>query len=135
MDDILCPLAKVQDKVQLLQAVVPVLLMVIAPPNAVEFCGRIVYMMLHAEPDEAGVMLSRMVVLAVRVPELPLMVTIDVPTVAALLAVSISWLVAVAGLVAKAAVTPLGRPEAESVTLPVKPFKSVTEIVLGALNP
>jgi hypothetical protein len=63
------------------------------------------------------------------------MVTIDVPTVAALLAVSISWLVAVAGLVAKAAVTPLGRPEAESVTLPVKPFKSVTEIVLGALNP
>lgn len=91
--------------------------------------------MLHAEPDEAGVMVSAMVVLAFREPELPVMVTIAVPTVAVLLAVSVSRLVAVVGLVANPAVTPLGRPEAESVTLPVKPFKSVTVIVLGALRP
>jgi hypothetical protein len=90
--------------------------------------------MLHEEPEEAGVMVSAMVVLAVREPELPLMVTVAVPTVAVLLAVSVSRLDAVAGLVATAAVTPLGRPEAESVTAPVNPFKSVTEIVMGALR-
>ena len=42
------PLANAQDRVQLVQAVVPVLLMVTVPPNAPEFCGEIVYTTLHA---------------------------------------------------------------------------------------
>jgi hypothetical protein len=51
------------------------------------------------------------------------------PVVAALLAVSVSTLELVAGLVANDAVTPLGKPVAESVTLPVKPLAGVTVIV------
>jgi hypothetical protein len=41
-DEIVCPLAKLQVNVQLLKAVVPVLLMVIAAPKALEFCCDIV---------------------------------------------------------------------------------------------
>ena len=41
-DETVCPLAKVQVSVQLVQAVVPVLSMVIAAPNALVFCGEIV---------------------------------------------------------------------------------------------
>jgi hypothetical protein len=41
-DVIVCPLAKVQVSVQLVQAVVPELVMVMVPPNAPEFCGAIV---------------------------------------------------------------------------------------------
>jgi len=55
------------------------------------------------------------VVDAVRVPEVPVIVTVAAPMVAVLLAVSVSTLEPVVGLVAKAAVTPEGRPEAASV--------------------
>jgi len=41
-DWMVCPLAKVHCNVQLVQAVVPVLSMVIAAPKAVELCGVIV---------------------------------------------------------------------------------------------
>ena len=91
--------------------------------------------MLHAELDAAGVTVSAIVVLAVKEPEVPVMVTLAVPTVAVLLADSVSTLLPVAGLVANTAVTPLGKPEAASVTEPVNPFRSVTEMVLGALRP
>jgi hypothetical protein len=91
--------------------------------------------MLHVELDAAAVIVSVMVVVAVTVPEVPVMVTVAVPTVAVLLAASVSALVAAVGLVAKVAVTPLGRPEAASVTLPVNPFKSVTVMVLAAVRP
>jgi hypothetical protein len=40
--DTVCPLANAQVSVQLVQAVVPVFWIVIAPPKAVEFCGEIV---------------------------------------------------------------------------------------------
>ena len=36
---------------------------------------------------------------------------------------------------AKDAVTPLGRPDAENVTLPVNPFMPITETVLAPLLP
>jgi len=49
------------------------------------------------------------------------MVTVDEPVVAVLLAVSVSTLVPVVGLVPNAAVTPLGRPDAAKVTLPLNP--------------
>jgi hypothetical protein len=52
-----------------------------------------------------------------------------------LLAVRVSPLLAVAGLVPKIAETPLGRPDAVSVTLPLNPFKAVTSIVFVPLVP
>jgi hypothetical protein len=75
------------------------------------------------------------VVVAVRLPDVPVIVTVDVPVVAVLLAVSVSTLLPVVGFVPNAAVTPLGRPDAASVTLPVNPFTSVTVMVLVPLLP
>jgi hypothetical protein len=75
------------------------------------------------------------VVLFVKLPEVPVMVTVTVPVVAVLLAVSVKVLVVVAGFVLNAAVTPLGKPEADKVTLPLKPFCGVTVIVLVPLAP
>lgn len=74
-----------------------------------------------------------MFVVSVREPEPPVMVTVPLPTVAVLLAVSVSTLLPVAGLVPKAAVTPLGIPDAVRFTLPVKGLMSVTEMVSVAL--
>jgi len=62
-------------------------------------------------------------------------VTLKAPTVAVLLAVRVNTLLLVVGLVPNAAVTPLGSPEAASVTLPVNPPTSVTVIVSVALLP
>ena len=76
-----------------------------------------------------------MVVLFVKLPEVPVMVTVAAPAVAVLLAVSVKVLVAVAGLGLKEAVTPLGKPDADKLTLPLKPFWGVSEIVLEPLAP
>ena len=78
------------------------------------------------------------VVVCVALVELPVTVTVTVPAVAELLAESVSvlelvGLVVLVGL--KAAVTPAGKPEADKLTLPVKPFCGVTEIVLVPLAP
>jgi hypothetical protein len=78
---------------------------------------------------------SAMVVDAVNVPEVPVIVTLAAPVVAELLAVSVSTLLPVVGSVPNAAVTPLGRPDAVRVTLPVNVPTSVTEIVSVALLP
>jgi hypothetical protein len=78
----------------------------------------------------AELMVKLIVVVWLSAPEVPVTVTVDVPVVAVLLAVKVRILVEVVGLVPKVAVTPLGRPEAESVTEPVKPFDGVTLIVL-----
>ncbi len=75
------------------------------------------------------------VVDAVKLPEVPVIVTVAAPMVTVLLAVSVITLEPVVGLVAKAAVTPLGRPDAARVTLPVNPPVSVTVIVSVALLP
>ena len=83
----------------------------------------------------AAFTVSEMVVVAVRLPEVPVMVTVAVPVVAVLLAVSDSVLVEVVGFVPNVAVTPLGRPEAASVTLPENPPTSVTVIVLVPADP
>lgn len=61
--------------------------------------------------------------------EVPWIVIVEVPVVAALLAVRVSRLLPVVGLVANAAVTPLGIPEAVRVTAPVNPPTSVTLMV------
>src|SRR5215467_2469861 len=63
------------------------------------------------------------------------MVTETVPVAAPAAAVSVSELVLVVGFVPKDAVTPLGKPEADRVTLPVKPLVGLTVIVLPPLAP
>jgi hypothetical protein len=75
------------------------------------------------------------VVLFVKVPELPLIVTVTVPAAAVALAFRVNVLVEVVGFALKDAVTPLGKPAAESVTLALKPFCGVTVIVLVPLPP
>lgn len=54
-------------------------------------------------------------------------VTVYCPSVAELLAVTVSVLAKLAGFGEKDAVTPLGRPEIAKVTLPVKPFPWFTK--------
>ena len=65
---------------------------------------------------------------AVSVWEVPVMVTVAGPRAAVLLAVSISTLVPVVGFGVNDAVTPLGKPDAASWTLPANPYRSVTVI-------
>jgi len=65
-------------------------------------------------------------VVFVKLPEVPLMVTVTVPIVAVLLAVSVSVLVLIVLLGLNDAVTPPGRPDADKPTLSLKPFCGVT---------
>jgi len=71
----------------------------------------------------------------VSVPDTPVIVTVAVPVVAVPLAVSVNVLVPVVLAGLNEAVTPAGSPEAERLTLPVKPFTGVTVIVLFPLLP
>jgi uncharacterized Tic20 family protein len=72
--------------------------------------------------DAVAFTVSVIVVVAVRLPDVPVMVTVAVPVVAVPLAVRVSTLVPVVGFGLNPAVTPLGRPDADSVTLPLNPF-------------
>src|SRR5215467_2433584 len=93
----------------------------------------------EAESEKFGVAVAftvrLMEVVWLRLPEVPVMVTVEVPVVAVALAVKVTELVDVVGLVPKLAVTPEGRPEADRVTLPVNPPEGVTVMVLLALLP
>lgn len=75
------------------------------------------------------------VVVAVRLPDVPVMVTADVPKAAVALAVRVNVLVVVVGFGLNPAATPLGRPEAPNVTLPVKPLCGTTVIAVVPLLP
>ena len=66
---------------------------------------------------------------------MPVIVTVALPVVAVLLAVSVSVLVLVVLVGLNEAVTPLGRPDADRLTLPVKPLRGLTVIVLVPLVP
>lgn len=70
-----------------------------------------------------------------RLPEIPVTVTVAEPTVAVAEAVRVRVLelVVLAGL--KDAVTPAGRPLAARLTAPLKPFRSITLMVLAPLLP
>ena len=74
-------------------------------------------------------------VVAVNVPDVPVMMTFEVPTVAVLLAVSVSTLDPVVGLVPNTAPTPLGSPDAANVTLPENPPASITVTVSVVADP
>ncbi len=74
-------------------------------------------------------------VVLVKPPDIPVMVTEAVPVAAVLLAVSVNVLVLAVLLGLNDAVTPLGRPDADKLTLPLKPFCGVTVMVLTPLAP
>src|SRR6202047_5580944 len=82
-----------------------------------------------------------MVVFCTSDPEVPVTVTVLVPEGAEADAVKVKVEVAlpfaggVTGLVEKAAVTPLGSPEALSVVAELKPLRLVTVVVLVAVDP
>ena len=113
------------------------------------FCGVTVIVLVPLPPSETltllgdtesvnvptGFTVSETVVVAVKAPAVPVIVTLLVPTVAAPLAVNVTVLVFVVLLGLNAAVTPLGSPEADKLTLPLKPFRGTTLIVLVALPP
>jgi hypothetical protein len=82
-----------------------------------------------------AVTVSAIVVDAVIVPEVPVIVTIELPAVAEALAANVTTLLPAAGLVANVAVTPLGKPDAAIVTAPAKPPASVTPIVSVIVEP
>jgi len=63
------------------------------------------------------------------------MVTVTAPVAAVLPAVSVNVVVPVVLVGLNEAVTPLGRPEADKLTLPLKPFCGVTVMVLVPLAP
>jgi len=69
------------------------------------------------------------VVVWVKVPETPVMVTVAKPSVAVLEAVRVSVLVVVALAGLKDAVTPVGRPLAERATDPLKLLSGVIVMV------
>ena len=70
-----------------------------------------------------------------KLPETPVTVTLKVPSAAVLLAVSVKALVLAVLLGLNDAVTPLGRPDADKLTLPLKPFCGTTVMVLAPLVP
>ena len=87
----------------------------------------------EADSEKFGVAVALTVneieVVWLSVPDAPVIVTDFVPVVAVLLAVKVTRLLPVVGFVPNVAVTPVGRPDAERVTLPVNPPLGVTVIV------
>ena len=76
-----------------------------------------------------------MVVEFVKLPDVPVIVTMDVPVAAVFPAVSVSVLVPVVLLGLNEAVTPLGNPDAVRLTVPEKPPNVETVTVLLPLAP
>jgi hypothetical protein len=79
-------------------------------------------------------MVSAMVAVLFKAPETPVTLTVDVPVVAEALAASDSISPPFV-LALNAAVTPFGRPETDTLTLPLKPFSATPVIALAALLP
>ena len=120
----------VRDRLGVPVAPVTVMVQVALPPSC-----RVNPPPQDAEIPKPAVSVSAMVVVEVSEPEVPVIVTVELPIVAVELAVNVSTLVLVAGLVAKVAVMPVGRPEAVRVTEPVNGLMSVTVMVIVQLVP
>ena len=69
----------------------------------------------------------------VMMPDVPVMVIVEVPITAALAAVRVNVLVFVVLTGLKEAITPLGNPDADKATLLLKPFKGTTAMVFVPL--
>lgn len=125
-------LESVTDPVKPPESVTVIVLLPLVPCLTVKLAGE-------AESEKSGVAVaftvSEIVVVCVSEPEVPVIVTVEVPVVAVEPAVNVTELVDVVGLVPKLAVTPDGRPEADNVTLPVNPPEGLTVIVLLVLLP
>lgn len=65
---------------------------------------------------------SEIVVALNKFPDVPVIVTVAVPVAAVLLAVSVNVLALAVLVGLKDAVTPLGKPDADRLTLPLKPL-------------
>src|SRR6266478_6479063 len=83
---------------------------------------------------------SEIVAVFVKLPDVPVTVTVTVPVVAVLLAVRVSVLVLAVPLLGvlvglNEAVTPLGRPEVDKLTLLLKPFCGLTVMLLVPVVP
>jgi hypothetical protein len=72
---------------------------------------------------------------ALNEPEVPLMVTVLDPVRAVVAAVRVTVLVVAVGFVPKAAVTPVGKPEAARVTEPLNGLTSVTVTASTSFSP
>ena len=70
-----------------------------------------------------------------KLPEVPVIVMVNVPTLAALEALTVSALLVVAGLGRNEAVTPFGEPDTVSVTLLLKLLSRLMVMVLDPLPP
>ena len=68
--------------------------------------------------------------LLVKLPDVPVRVTVKLPVAAAPLAERVNTLLEVAGFVPKVAPTPLGKPDAVRMMLPLKPFRGLIETVV-----
>jgi len=113
------------------------------------FCGAIAIVLVplapcvtvtlpgDAERPKFGRAVTARAIVAIwdKLPDVPIMVTVAVPVTAALLAVSVKVLLAVAGFALKDAVTPLGRPDTDKLTLLLKPLNGVTVTALVPLVP
>ena len=86
-------------------------------------------------PIPLGLTVNVSGVVAVVLPDVPVIVRLNVPVAAVALAVRVSVLVVAVGFGLKTAVTPLGRVEMFKVTLPLKPLCGVTVMVLVPLPP
>jgi hypothetical protein len=82
-----------------------------------------------------GFTVSETVVVLAKTPAVPVMVTLVVPTGTVPLAVNVNVLVFAVLVGLNDAVTPFGSPEADKLTLPLKPFRGTTVIVLVVLLP
>ena len=78
---------------------------------------------------------NAIVVVCVSEPDVPVMVTVFAPVVAVALAVKVTVLVVVALAGLNDAVTPVGRPDAESATVPLKPLTLAMVTVLEPAAP
>jgi len=81
-----------------------------------------------------GLTVRAIVALLVKVPDVPVIVTVDVPAAAVLVAVNVSVLLP-AVTAPNVAVTPVGRPDAVSATAPLKPETSLMAMLLVPLPP
>ena len=83
----------------------------------------------------AGTTVRETVVLCDNAPDAPVTVMVNVPSGAALPAVSVSVLALVVLPGLNAAVTPMGKPEAERLTLPLNPFRGLMLMALVPFAP
>ena len=83
----------------------------------------------------AALIVRLIVVVWLRLPDVPVTVTVAEPVAAVLLAVNVKVLVPVVLVGLKLGVTPDGNPDADRLTLPVKPLTGFTVMVLLPLLP